>query len=70
MHHVRGAIKFYGGQHEDCSLGDSTSDSFEKLLQRGSRGRSIYMISVKGEFSAIKHVFYKRFSASHEKLSS
>ena len=34
--------EFYLGQNEDCSLGDSTSDSSERLLQRGSGGRSIY----------------------------
>ena len=36
----------------------------------GSGGRSIYEILVKGEFSAIKHSSYKRFSASHEELMS
>ena len=45
----------YLGQNEDCSLEESTSDSSEKLLQRGSMGRSIYIMLVKGEFSAIKH---------------
>ena len=34
------------------------------------RGRSIYIILVKGEFSAIKCLFYKRFSISHEELMS
>ena len=29
---------FYLGQHEDCRTGDRTSDSSEKLLQRG-RGK-------------------------------
>ena len=29
-------VKFYLGQNEDCSLGDSTSDSSETLRQRGS----------------------------------
>ena len=28
--------EFYLGQNEDYSLGDSTSDSSEKLLQRGN----------------------------------
>ena len=42
MHDVR--IKFYLGQNEDCSPGDSTSESSERLLQRGSGGRSIYKI--------------------------
>ena len=46
-------VKLYLGQNEDCSLGDSTSDSSERLLQRGSGGRSKYKILVKGEFSAL-----------------
>ena len=29
-------VKFYLGQYEEFSPGDSTSDSPEKLLQRGS----------------------------------
>ena len=33
------------------SSGDSTPDSSDKLLQRGRRGRSIYMLLVKGEFT-------------------
>ena len=56
--------------HEGCSLGDSTSDTSERLLQRGSGERSIYKISVKGEFSAIKHLLYKRFSANQEEMMS
>ena len=59
-------IKFYLGQNEDCSLGDSTSESSERLLQRGSGENSIYRILVKEEFSSIKHSLYKRFSASRE----
>ena len=52
------------------SPGDGTSDNSERLLQRGSGGRSIYRILVNGEFNAIKHLFYKRFSAGHEELMS
>ena len=37
-------VKVYLGHNEDCSLGDSTSDSLEKLHQKDSGGRSIYMI--------------------------
>ena len=40
--------QFYLGQNEDCSLGDSTSDSSERLFQRGCGGRSKYKIVVKG----------------------
>ena len=56
--------------HEGCSLGDSTSDTSERLLQRGSGRRSVYKALVKGEFSVIKDSFYKRFSASYEELMS
>ena len=33
-------------------------------------GRNQYKILVKGEFSATKHSFYKRYSASHQELMS
>ena len=51
------------GQNEDYSPGDSTSDSSEKLFQRGRAGRPVYVILVKREFSVIKPLFYKRFAA-------
>ena len=35
-----------------------------------SGGKSIYKVLVKGEFSTMKHVFYKRFFVSHESLMS
>ena len=63
-------VEFYLGQNEDCSPGDSMSDSSERLLQRVSGGRLIHRILVKGEFNEIKHLFYKRFSASHKELMS
>ena len=60
-------VKFYFGQNEDCSLGDCTSESSEKLLQRDRwRKVSIYMILVKGEIHAIKHMFFQKFSAGQE----
>ena len=44
-------VKFYLGQNEDCSLGDGTLESSEKLLQRGSgEGHSGDVILVKGEY--------------------
>ena len=43
MHNVRVQGKLYLRHSEDCSLGDSTSDSLEKLHQEDSGGRSIYM---------------------------
>jgi len=59
MHNLRAEV--YLGQNEDCSLEESTSDSSEKLLQRSTRGRSIYRILVKGEFNAINIYFTKGF---------
>ena len=40
-------IKFYLGQNEYGSQGDSTADSSERLLQRSCAGRSLWMILVK-----------------------
>ena len=53
-------VKFYWGKNEDYSLGDSTSESSEKLLQRG-RGEGQYIcmwFSWKG--NTYKHVFFHR----------
>ena len=52
-------VKFYLGQNEDDSLGDSISDSSEKLLQRGKV--SIYVILVKGEYMQLSTYFFVRF---------
>ena len=49
VHTVR--VKFYLGPNEDCSPRDSTSDSLEKLFQRGNAGRSVHVILVKEEFT-------------------
>ena len=51
------------------SAWEAAPDSSERLLQRCSGRRSIYKISVKGDFNAIKCLLYQRFSASHEKTS-
>ena len=56
------------GQNEDCSPRGNTSDSSERLLQRGSGERLTYKVLVKAELNTIKHSFYRRFSASHEDL--
>ena len=56
-------------QNEDYNPGDRTSNT-EKLPQRGSGGRSISKIFEKMEFSAVKGLLYKRFSAIYEELMS
>ena len=64
-------VKCYLRQNEDCSPETAPQmDSSERLLQRGNGGRSVYKILVKGELNAIKYLFYKRFSPSHEELMS
>ena len=51
-------VKLYLGQNEDCSLGDSISDSSEKLLQRGG-GEGQYLCDFgEGGVHAIKHIFF------------
>ena len=46
------------------AAGETEAQIALRLLQRGSGGKSIYKILVKGEFNAIKCLLYKRFSAS------
>ena len=51
--------KFYMGQNEDDSPGDSSSDTSEKLLQRGRGKVSIYVILVSTCIQA--RIFCRRF---------
>ena len=67
MHDVAGAVRFYMGQNEGCSPGQ-TWESSEKLLHMVREGQ--YVILVKGVFIAIKHLLYKRFSVTPEELMS
>ena len=57
MHRLQ--LKFYLKQNEDCSLGDSTSDTSEKLLWRG-RGKGYICDFGEGRVPAIKHIFFFR----------
>lgn len=68
MHNVRIVVEFIWGKMrtaawEECIPNSSMKYSSSKEVMGE---RSIYMIFVKEEFSAIKHLFYKRFSAGHE----
>ena len=58
------------GQNEDYSPGDSISDSSEKLLQRGRRKISIYVIWVKGEYIQSSTYFLQKVSASLVKVTA
>ena len=50
MHNVRVVSEVLFGANENCSPGDSTSDSSEKLLQGGRGEVTLYVILVKGEY--------------------
>ena len=66
-------VKFYLGQNEDCSLGDSTLDSSEKLLQRsGVLGevKITSVILVREVYMQSNTYFFKKVAASHGELSS
>ena len=55
-------VKFGLRQNEDCSLGDSVSDSSEKLLQRGKGEGQCICDFGEGGVHGIKHIiFYRRF---------
>ena len=65
------------GKNEDCSLGDSTSDCSEELLQRGRRKGQYICDFGDGRVHATKHIFFvqvfvslMKFPASHKELSS
>ena len=51
MHNVRVVSEVLFGANEDCSPGDSTSDSSEKLLQGGRAEVTLYVILVKGQYT-------------------
>ena len=55
-------VKFYWGQNEDYSPGESSSDSSEKLLQRDSGEDGYKLAFGEGGIYAIKHIcFCRRF---------
>ena len=60
--------KLYLGQNEDCSPGESTSDSSEVLKEVG--GKVNICDFGEGGVHVIKHLSYERFSASHVELKS
>ena len=64
-------VKFYLGQNEDYSLGDSILDSSEKLFQRG-RGKkvSIYVVLLKGEYIQSSTYFLLKTSSNFIKIAA
>ena len=63
-------LTFYWGQSGDCGPGKSTSDSSEKLLQKG-REECLYICDFgEGGIHAIKHIFSQKLYASHKEQVS
>ena len=63
-------VKFYLGQNEDYSPGDSISDSSEKQLQRGRwEGQYICDFCERG-VHAIKHTFLQKVAATVVKITA
>ena len=46
-------VKFYLGQNEDCSLEGSTSDSSERLLQKGGQ------VKTSGSFKVLLPTYFQ-----------
>ena len=65
-----GKLSFICGKMSTAAGETAPQTALRDCSKEVVRGRSIYMILVKGEFSAIKCLFYKRFSISHEELMS
>lgn len=61
---------FYWGQNKDCSPGDSTSGSSEKLSKEAARKDRIYLDFGYERVHAIKLIFFQELSASRMKLST
>ena len=64
---MSGDLSFIWGQNEDCSPGDSTSDSSEKLLQRRGGMASVCDFG-EGGLHAVEHIFSQKDSTSLVKL--
>lgn len=63
MHNVELQVQLYLGRNEDCSLGDSRSDSLKTALER-QWGRSVYIRDFgEGGMRAIKRIFVQKVSA-------
>ena len=69
MHKLRVA-NFAWGKMRTATWETALQVSLRNCSKEVEGGKSIYMIVVKGEFSAIQHLFYRRCSASHEELMS
>ena len=66
---LRVASCFISGKVRTITLGDSISDSSEKLLQRG-RGKVNIWDFGEGRVCAVNHISLKKVAASHEDQTS
>ena len=66
---LRVASCFISGKVRTITLGDSISDSSEKLLQRG-RGKVNIWDFGEGRVCAVNHISLKKVAASHKDQTS
>lgn len=70
MHKWGLQVKFYVEQYKDCSLGDSSSDNSEKLLQRGSGGGQYICDFGEQEYMWLSTYVLQKVSTSHQERAS
>ena len=63
-------MSFLWGKMRTTALETAPQIALRHCSKEVVGGMSIYMISEKGDFSAIKHLLYERFPDSHRKLMS
>ena len=70
MHNVRVLSSDLFGTNKDCSLGDSISDSSEKMLQNGRREVRIYAIILTNEYLQSSTYFLPKVVTSLVKVTA
>ena len=63
-------LSFIWGKMRTSALEATSQIALRDCSQRGSGGKSIYEVLLKGEFNIMNHSIYKRFFVSHEDLMS
>ena len=70
MHNVRVLSSDLLGTNEDCSLGDSISDSSEEMLQKGRGKVGIYAVILKNEYLQSSTYFLPKVVTSLVKVTA
>jgi len=70
MHNMRVLSQVLFGENENYGLGDSITDSSEKLLQRCRGEGQCICDFAEGGVHTIKHIFLQKISASLGKITA